>query len=302
MTYSASFRCIARFLEEKVCAAFSGLFGSIVESESRLDGALGSCDSLARAREGTLPNRFVLIAEHRPVAPSYFTGRLGLASATASIILSYSLSIAVSRTNLIQGMGCIALLVMALLDGSIVPTLGSLDQFAGILAARHQPLWIYYAAIATLGGVIGSFTTYRLGRGAGPGGLQQRFGVQPSLRAGSLIGRWGFWAVFLPALAPPPFPSSVLFFAAGSLNYRAPKYIFAVGLGKAIRYGAITYVVSHYHFHFLRYLFHPVGRETGALMATFTVFAAAEFAFLLLGRRRKANSILQKDGVSQSTD
>ena len=37
------------------------------------------------------------------------------------------------------------LLIVGMLDGSIVPTFGSLDQFAAVLSAREQSQWLYYA-------------------------------------------------------------------------------------------------------------------------------------------------------------
>ena len=183
--------------------------------------------------------------------------------------------------------GGIGLLLLGVLDGSVVPSFGTLDQFAGILAARNQHLWFYYAAMSTLGTMIGAFSTYRLGRNAGSDWLEKKFGSQRALRVRRVIERWGFAAIFVPALAPPPFPTSVFFFAAGSLNYRTPKYLSAVISGKAIRYGAITYVVSHYPMRLLRSLFHPGKYWTESLLVTFTIIALVEFVVLLLGRRRE---------------
>ena len=52
--------------------------------------------------------------------------------------------------------GGIGLLLLGVLDGSVVPSFGTLDQFAGILAARNEPLWFYYAVMSTLGAMIGA--------------------------------------------------------------------------------------------------------------------------------------------------
>jgi len=189
-----------------------------------------------------------------------------------------------SWTKWIRRLGGVGLLLLGVLDGSIVPTFGSLDLFTGILSVRQRPLWLYYAVMATIGGVIGAFTTYRLGRKAGNGWLEKKFGERRSKRVRYLIERWGFGAVLIPTLAPPPFPASAFFFAAGSLNYPAPKYLSAVALGRAVRYGAIAYVVSHYHLHLLKFLRHPERYWRESLLVTVTIMVAIGLLFWLWGR------------------
>jgi len=195
-----------------------------------------------------------------------------------------------SWTSWIRRLGGVGLLVLGVLDGSIIPTFGSLDLFTGILSARHHPLWLYYAIMSTVGGTIGAFTTYRLGKSAGNGWLEKKFGETRSLRVRNLIERWGFGAVLVPTLAPPPFPASAFFFAAGSLNYPAPKYISAVALGRTIRYGAIAYVVSHYHLHVLKYLRHPGKYWMESLFVTGGIIAVLGLMFWLWGRAESSTS------------
>jgi membrane protein YqaA with SNARE-associated domain len=182
-----------------------------------------------------------------------------------------------------RGLG---LLLLGVLDGSIVPTFGLLDQFTGVFAAREQSLWVYYAAISTIGATIGALTTYRLGRKLGSRSLETKFGVKRALTVRRLLERWGFAAVFVPALAPPPFPTSLFLFAAGSLNYRIPKYLCAVVLGKAIRHGVIAYVISHYSLHRFGFPLHSGQSWAESVIVTFAITSVAELV-LLFGRRRK---------------
>lgn len=189
-----------------------------------------------------------------------------------------------SWTKWIRRLGGVGLLLLGVLDGSIVPTLGSLDLFTGLLAARNHTLWWYYAAMSTIGGTIGAFLTYRLGKKTGTGWLDKKFGERRSKRVKSLIERWGFGAVLVPTLAPPPFPASAFFFAAGSLNYPAPRYVSAVGVGRAIRYCALAYAVSHYHLHLLKFLRHPGKYWVESLVATLTIVLAMGVLFWFWGR------------------
>src|ERR1700759_2967778 len=96
----------------------------------------------------------------------------------------------ISWTKWIRRLGGVGLLVLGVLDGSIIPTFGSLDLFTGLLAARQHPLWLYYAAMSTIGAVIGAFTTYKIGQKTGTGWMEKKFGPQRSLRVRHLIERW----------------------------------------------------------------------------------------------------------------
>ena len=49
---------------------------------------------------------------------------------------------ATSWTKWIRSLGGVGLLILGILDGSIVPTFGSLDLFTGILSVRQRPLWL----------------------------------------------------------------------------------------------------------------------------------------------------------------
>jgi membrane protein YqaA with SNARE-associated domain len=182
-----------------------------------------------------------------------------------------------------RGLG---LLLLGVLDGSIIPTFGLLDQFAGVFAARDQSLWVYYAAISTIGATIGALTTYRLGRKLGSQSLEAKFGVKRTLTVRRLLKRWEFAAVFVPALAPPPFPTSLFLFAAGSLNYRIQKYLCAVVLGKAIRHGVITYFISHYSLRRFGFPVHSGQSWAQSVIVTLAITGVAELV-LLFGRWQK---------------
>src|SRR5262249_33448293 len=68
---------------------------------------------------------------------------------------------------LVRHLGGIGLAPLAILDSSIVPTFGSLDLLTAWLAARNPELWSYYAAMSTVGALIGAYLTYRMGHKMG---------------------------------------------------------------------------------------------------------------------------------------
>jgi membrane protein YqaA with SNARE-associated domain len=157
----------------------------------------------------------------------------------------------------LRHLGAFGLLALAILDGSPIPTLGGPDLVTVILAARHREPWFLYAAVATVGGVIGSFITYSIARKAGVTYLTRKFGENRVQRLFDFIHQWGGGAIIVATLLPPPFPATVFFAAAGILGYPPRRYLGAIALGRAIRYGLLAWAAEHYGRHFVRLVRHP---------------------------------------------
>jgi membrane protein YqaA with SNARE-associated domain len=149
------------------------------------------------------------------------------------------------------------LLLIGIVDASFIPTLGSLDIFNALLAARHHDLWWYYALMSTAGSVIGAYLMYRAAGSAGTGWLQKRLGAARVARVDRLLERYGVTAVVIAVIAPPPFPSSAFFMAAGALKFPMRKYLAAVIAGRAFRYSLVAWIASHYSSRIIRVFRHP---------------------------------------------
>lgn len=184
---------------------------------------------------------------------------------------------------LVRHLGGIGLVPLAILDSSIIPTFGSLDLLTAWLAAHNPELWIYYAAMSTLGAIIGSYLTYRMGHKMGTNWIASKIGEKREQQLSHAIERWGFGAIIVPTLAPPPFPTSWFFLVAGAFGYTTRKFLSAVLLGRTARYMLITAVAAHYGRSFLRVLRHPQQYLLISLLITGILIL---IAFLLIGRRR----------------
>ena len=154
-------------------------------------------------------------------------------------------------------LGGFGLFALAILDGSPVPTLGGPDLVTTILAARHREPWYYYAVIATVGGAIGSFITYSIARKTGEAYLTRKLGESRVHRLLDLVRQWGGGVLIAATLLPPPFPATVVFAAAGILNYPARRYFGSIAVGRAIRYGLLAWAAARYGRHFVRLIRHP---------------------------------------------
>jgi membrane protein YqaA with SNARE-associated domain len=186
--------------------------------------------------------------------------------------------------TLIRKVGGIGLVPLGILDGSVIPTFGSLDLLTAWLSARDAELWPYYAAMATVGAAIGAWITYRLGQRAGSRWLSRRLGVRRAEKITSVVEHWGAGAVMVAALAPPPFPASLFFLAAGTVQQPAKKFLATVLVGRALRYGLFAAVAAHYGRHILRYFRHPAQFLVPSLAITAALIVAA--AIYLFSRRR----------------
>jgi membrane protein YqaA with SNARE-associated domain len=149
------------------------------------------------------------------------------------------------------------LLLIGIVDSSFIPTLGSLDIFNALLAARHHDLWWYYALMSTAGSVIGAYLMYHAAGSAGTGWLQKRLGAARVARVDRILERYGVAAVVIAVIAPPPFPSSAFFVAAGALKFPVRKYLIAVIAGRAFRYSLVAWIASHYSRGIIRVFRHP---------------------------------------------
>ena len=143
-------------------------------------------------------------------------------------------------------LGGIGLIPLGLLDNSPIPLPGIMDVATIVLSARQEHLWLYYALMATAGSVIGGFVTYRLARKGGKEALERRFSPRKVDKVCKIFGRWGFGAIAIPALLPPPVPMVPFLFAAGAMQYPARKFLAALTLGRICRYMILAYLAARY--------------------------------------------------------
>ena len=163
-------------------------------------------------------------------------------------------------------LGGLGLFLLAIVDSSPIPTFGGLDILTAILAARQREPWYYYAGFATAGSVIGAYLTFRMARKAGLDYLNRKFGQRQVAKLLGYFQRWGTGALVVSTVIPLPFPTSAFFAIAGALDYPLRTFIVVVALSRALRYGAIAAIASHYGRRFVVGLRH-LGRHSGWLLA-----------------------------------
>jgi len=189
-------------------------------------------------------------------------------------------------------LGGLGFIPLGLLDNSVIPLPGSMDVLTIVLSARRQELWLYYAFMATIGSVIGGYVTYRLARKGGKETLERKFAARTLEKVYRIFGRWGFGAIAIAALLPPPVPMVPFLFAAGAMQYSVGKFLVALTVGRVVRYSLLAFLAAHYGRQVLTVmsqLGHPV------LIAVIALIAAAIAALLTIlvrkhNKRGSANS------------
>ncbi len=150
-------------------------------------------------------------------------------------------------------------------------------------------MWLYYGLMAAAGSLAGGFLTYRLARKGGKEALDRRFSPRKVDKVCEIFGRWGFAAIAIPALLPPPVPMVPFLLAAGAMQYPPRKFLAALTLGRISRYMILAYLAARYGRQIIAFIAehgHPVrgGNHFGA-------DCRCHGRFLLLARQQEQKEI-----------
>ncbi|MGC1372086.1 MAG: VTT domain-containing protein [Candidatus Sulfotelmatobacter sp.] len=206
--------------------------------------------------------------------------------------LSLHLLLAVSIWHKLRSLGGPGLVLLGIADNSVVPLTGSMDVLCIWLAARHNEPWPYYAAMATLGALIGGYITYALAHKGGKEAMEHRLSKKKADQVEKRFQRWGFWAVAIPALMPPPFPFVPFLIAAGAAQYPRKRFLGSLALGRGVRYVIEAFLGFHYGrgiLHFFRQYYEPALGILIGLAVIGGVISLIEY-FRYKKRRRGARS------------
>jgi membrane protein YqaA with SNARE-associated domain len=187
--------------------------------------------------------------------------------------------------------GALGLLLLAILDGTPLPTFGGPDILTVILVVSRRNPWYEYAAAATVGSVIGAYLTFRLARKAGRVYLDIMFSGQRIPKLLKAFDRWGMGVVIASCAIPFPLPTSMFFAAAGaSGKYQSPMFLVTVTVARGFRYTCVAIIAHLYGRRMIRVLRHPT-QYWGWLLLFSAVFVALILTGVVINKRvAEANS------------
>jgi membrane protein YqaA with SNARE-associated domain len=129
-----------------------------------------------------------------------------------------------------------AMLLIGALDSSLLSLPEINDYLVVGRCFKHPSAAFYFPLFAAAGSVIGCSVLYSIMRRGGQAVLRRRFSIESIKRVEKAYARYGFLAIAVPAILPPPLPFKIFVATAGTLEYPRWKFLLTVMLARSFRY------------------------------------------------------------------
>lgn len=128
------------------------------------------------------------------------------------------------------------MIVIGALDSSLL-SLPEINDYLVVGRCYKDPTAAFYFPLfAAIGSVIGCNLLYTIVRRGGQAVLRKRFNLEHIKRVEKAYERFGFLAIGLPAILPPPLPFKIFVATAGALEYPRWKFLLTVMIARSLRY------------------------------------------------------------------
>lgn len=189
-----------------------------------------------------------------------------------------------------------AMIAIGALDSSLL-SLPEINDYLVVGRCFKQPsAAFYFPLFAAIGSVIGCLILYTIMRRGGQVVLQRRFKRENIERVERAYARYGFLAIAIPALLPPPMPFKIFVAAAGTLEYPRWKFLLTVMIARSFRYYVEGILAVFYGRRVLSFL-----RDNGLVILSI-VAAVAVLILLVYTIVNKLRSPTKVEGVGNSVD
>lgn len=129
-----------------------------------------------------------------------------------------------------------AMILIGTLDSSLL-SLPEINDYLVVTRCYSDPKSVFYFPLfAATGSVLGSLLLYTIMRRGGQAVMRRRFKAESIARVERAYARFGFLALAIPALLPPPMPFKIFVATAGALEYPRWRFILTVMLARSLRY------------------------------------------------------------------
>jgi membrane protein YqaA with SNARE-associated domain len=181
-----------------------------------------------------------------------------------------------------------AMIIIGALDSSLL-SLPEINDYLVVGRCFRQPSAVYYFPLfAAIGSVIGCNILYSLVRRGGQAVLRKRFPLASIKRVERAYERFGFFAIAIPAVLPPPLPFKIFVATAGALEYPRWKFLLTVMIARSLRYYVEGILAIFYGRRVLLFL-----RDNGlvivSIVATLALIGLG--VYILIKRRRGRTAV-----------
>ena len=129
-----------------------------------------------------------------------------------------------------------AMVVIGALDSSLL-SLPEINDYLVVARCYSDPKSVFYFPLfAAAGSVLGCLLLYTIMRRGGQAVMRRRFRAENIARVERAYARYGFLAIAVPALLPPPMPFKIFVATAGTLEYPRWRFLLTVMVARSLRY------------------------------------------------------------------
>jgi len=129
-----------------------------------------------------------------------------------------------------------SMVVIGALDSSLL-SLPEINDYLVVMRCANAPFEVFYFPLfAAAGSVLGCLLLYTIIRRGGQAVLRKRFRTEHLERVERTYARFGFLALAVPALLPPPMPFKIFVATAGALEYPRWRFIMTIMIARSLRY------------------------------------------------------------------
>src|SRR5215212_7628014 len=178
-----------------------------------------------------------------------------------------------------------AMVLIGTLDSSLL-SLPEINDYLVVARCFSDPKSVFYFPLfAAAGSVLGCLLLYTIMRRGGQAVMRRRFSAENIARVERAYARYGFLALAVPALLPPPMPFKIFVATAGALEYPRWRFVLTIMIARSVRYYVEGMLAVFYGENVLSWM-----KENGALVLAIvaTVFIGGLIIYLISNRRKPA--------------
>jgi len=128
------------------------------------------------------------------------------------------------------------MIVVGALDSSLL-SLPEINDYLVVARCFSDPKSVFYFPLfAATGSVLGCLLLYTIMRRGGQAVMRRRFSAENIARVERAYARFGFLALAVPALLPPPMPFKIFVATAGALEYPRWRFMLTIMIARSVRY------------------------------------------------------------------
>jgi membrane protein YqaA with SNARE-associated domain len=129
-----------------------------------------------------------------------------------------------------------AMILIGALDSSLL-SLPEINDYLVVARCYSDPKSVFYFPLfAATGSVLGCLVLYTIMRRGGQAVMRRRFSAENIAKVERAYARFGFLALAVPALLPPPMPFKIFVATAGALEYPRWRFMLTVMIARSLRY------------------------------------------------------------------